>query len=134
MKRYLFVLFYLALVPSFILAQEKIENASTELLADTLAGDSTTYKLVVFELGYENYLLRQPMMEHYSVSYYKNWNRLYAMEWNKRFLLGPDQQLYQEEINYDYNTDYGIELEYQLYHYFRFFEEKYQVKLVERGK
>ncbi len=134
MIKKLFVLICLVVVPAFILAQQKTGKSSTELRADSLAGDSTTYKLVVVELGYENYLITQPSMEYYSVSYYKNWNRLYAMEWNKRFLSGPNQELYEVEINYNSSTDYGIELEYQLYHYFHFFEEKYQVKLVERGR
>jgi len=40
-----------------------------------------------------------------------------------------DQNLYQFQIDYDAYTDYGYEVNYLLYHYFLFFEEKYNQQL-----
>jgi hypothetical protein len=71
-------------------------------------------------------------MELYSGSYYKNWNTFYVAEWNIRYmenkLVGADQDL----IQYDPLVNYGIELEYKLYYFFRFYEHKYGITLLPR--
>jgi hypothetical protein len=111
------------------------EKQSTLLFnADSTENDSVEYMLQVDELGYETYLLSQSTMSFYSKEYYKNWNNLYVNEWNNRCRMGPNQELYDNEIYYDIFVDYGLELEYRLYYFFRFFENKYNVTLVQRGK
>lgn len=118
----------LFVIPSVLLAQKKQNVIKT----DSVASDSIKYDLVVFETGYEVYLLQQPQMNHYSESYYKTWNTFYVAEWNIRYienrLVGADQ----EQIWYDPQTEYGIELEYKLYYFFRFIEHKYGITLVKR--
>jgi len=134
MRTYLFVLVFMAsaIMPNFLSGQDSTDKISVEL--DTVVNDSIEYELIVTELGYESYLVTQPPMNFYTESYYKNWNHRYAIEWNIRYRTGPNQYLYENEIWYDFTTNYGIELEYKLYYFFRYFEKKYNVKLVPRGK
>ncbi|MCF8226865.1 MAG: DUF6146 family protein [Bacteroidales bacterium] len=96
-----------------------------------MASDSVEYQLIVFDPGYETYLLSQPQMEYYSQEYYEFWNHRYVTEWNLRHsqsLLYGD--IYETYIDYNRNTDYGLELNYRLYYYFRFFEQEYGVDLL----
>jgi hypothetical protein len=109
------------------------EVGELQLSSDTTETDSVEYELIVLELGFDNYLISQPPKEFYSVSYYKNWNYQYTIEWNARYRTGPNQELFLFEINYDKTIDYGLELEYKLYHFYRFFEKKYNITLVNRG-
>ena len=108
---------------------------STEIVKiDTSSTDSVEYELIVFDLGYETYLISQPPMEFYSESYYKTWNIQYVTEWNLRYHSQARTGLYETYIDYDPLIEYGIELEYRLYYYFRFFEKENNVILIQRGK
>lgn len=134
MKKLLLVLplFLVTLSPIYSMWQEDKEKLKLE--TDTIESDSVEYDLIIMELGYDSYLISQPPMSFYTVSYYKQWNNRYVMEWNNRYRIGPKQEIYDSEIYYDYRVDYGIELEYKLYNFFQFFEKKYNVKLVPRAK
>jgi hypothetical protein len=95
------------------------------------ASDSVEYELIVMDLGYESFLLTQPHMEYYSQHYYEMWNSRYVMEWNYRHgqpLVYGD--IYETYIDYRDDIDYGLELNYRLYYYFRFFEQKNGVDLL----
>lgn len=109
------------------------EIDSSEVFIQT-AEDSIEYELLVFDLGYETFLLTQPSMEFYSESYYKSWNEKYVIEWNYRHNSQASTGLYESYIDYDPNTEYGIELEYRLYYYFLYFEEVNGVKLIQRAR
>ena len=101
---------------------------------DTAVEEETEYELIVLEPGYEAYLVTQFPMEYYSENYYKTWNQQYVTEWNIRFLSGPHRELFENKIYYDLMTNYGMELEYRLYYFFRFFEDKYDITLVYRAR
>ncbi|MEX2371967.1 MAG: DUF6146 family protein [Bacteroidales bacterium] len=95
------------------------------------ATDSVEYELIVFDPGYETFLLMQPFMEYHSQQYYENWNWRYATEWNYRHnspLVYGD--IYETYIDYRQNIDYGLELNYRLFYYFRFFEKENGVDLL----
>ncbi|MDH3796726.1 MAG: DUF6146 family protein, partial [Flavobacteriaceae bacterium] len=68
---------------------------------------------------------------YYSQEYMETRNRIFVNEWNNRVLL-PGQYsplLYEMQINYDSFTDYGYEVNYQLYNYFIYFQRKYKQRL-----
>ena len=134
MKTLLFLpLFFLcSILPLTLAGQTK--PVDLVALPDTAVEEETEYVLMVIEPGYEAYLVSQLPMEYYPESYYKTWNQQYATEWNIRYLTGPRRELFRNEINYDPMTDYGLELEYHLYYFFRFFEDKYGITLVYRGR
>ena len=101
------------------------QETDVKFESDTSESDSVEYSLVIIEPGYETYLITQPPMQFYPEHYYKNWNNRYVQEWNHRYRTGPQKEIYENFIDYDYFTEYGIELEYRLYYFFQFFEDKY---------
>ncbi|MDX9903169.1 MAG: DUF6146 family protein [Bacteroidales bacterium] len=94
-----------------------------------VGSDSTEYGLVVFDQGFETWLLMQPARE-YSLEYYKSKNRFYVSEWNYRY-MNPRRykDLYGSYIDYDPLIDYGLEFERRLFYYFKYFEETNGVRL-----
>ncbi len=107
---------------------------SPELSISPDEQDSTKYELIVFESGYETFLVSQAKPKwYYSNSYYKNWNIQYVTEWNYRY-NNPLKygNFYETEINYNPSVDYGIDLNYRLYQYFQFIEKEYGIVLIPR--
>lgn len=93
--------------------------------------DSVEYKLIVVEPGYDGWATtnRKPIW-FYSYSYYRNHNILYVNEWNYRVRNTGYKVPYDNLIEYNQNIDYGIELEYNLFWYFKFIQQKYNIKLL----
>jgi hypothetical protein len=101
---------------------------------DTITVDSVEYKLIVLDPGFDTWLATKPPVNFYSKEYYELKNKLYVTEWNYRYQHALHYgDLYENLIDYDFNTDYGLELNYRLYYYFRFFEETNHVKLIDYG-
>ena len=96
--------------------------------ADNVLVDSVEYKLIIFDPGFETWLAMQPSKNFYSKQYYEQRNRLYTMEWNHRYVTSFSNR-YETYIDYDPDTDYGLDLNYKLYYYFKYFEETNKVKL-----
>ena len=134
MKALLFLLIFsfFSILPSNLAGQTK--PVDLVVASDTAVEEETEYELIVLEPGYETYLVSQPPMEYYTENYYKTWNHQYVTEWNIRFLSGPHRELFENKIYYDLMTNYGMELEYRLYYFFRFFEDKYDITLVYRAR
>lgn len=101
---------------------------------DSVSMIEVEYDLIVFEPGFEMFLMSQPPMDYYSTSYYRNWNIHYVQEWNIRSTSNRLVGVYQERIDYNPHVEYGIELEYKLYYFFRFIEDKYKITLIPRGR
>lgn len=90
------------------------------------------YDIIVFDSQYDLFLLTQAKPKSfYSENYYKSKNRIYVSEWNSRNLqpmrYNPD--LYAVQIDYNPTKEYGLNLEYKLYNFFKFIEWKYKVNL-----
>jgi hypothetical protein len=99
--------------------------------SEATANDSVEYELIVLDPGYESFLLSQPPKEFYSQPYYEQWNSRYVMEWNNRHSQSLTYgDIYEVYIDYQQNIDYGMELNYRLYYYFRFFEKENRVDLL----
>ncbi len=98
----------------------------------TIGSEESNYEIVIIEPGFNRWLLSiaQPR-GYYTQSYMETRNRIYVIEWNNRVLM-PGQYsplLYEMQINYDLNVDYGYEVNYQLYNYFIYFQRKYKQRL-----
>ncbi|GAO29093.1 DUF6146 family protein [Geofilum rubicundum] len=132
MKHILIVLMALGMVTACGVSRQSVADAPEQGL-ELVADDSLEYELVVLDPGFTSFLATQPPAEHYSQSYYEGWNHRYVLEWNSRHrhpLRYGD--FYQTEIQYDPHTDYGLELNYQLYYYFQFIEQEYGIELIRR--
>lgn len=114
------------------LSQKKKERDKVK--SDTITVDSLEYKLIILDPGFEAWLVSKPPKEFYTQNYYEQKNHLYVSEWNHRYLTAKDNDLYETYIDYNYNTDYGLDINYKLYYYFRYFEETNHVVLINTGR
>ena len=98
----------------------------------TIKNDSLDYEIKILEVGFWGWLQTQRPRGFYSQSYLENWNWRYVTTYNIRATnpsrYGPN--LYPRRIDYDPHIDYGYEVNYLLYHYFKFFEQKYNQNLL----
>ncbi|MBC8487663.1 MAG: hypothetical protein H8D45_16660 [Bacteroidetes bacterium] len=122
------LLFFFALI---LVISCSFKSNVVELTEQQNANDSTEYELVVFEPGFDSWFAtnRKPKWFH-SHDYYQRWNVLYTNEWNYRFNnINYGKPPYDYLIEYDADKDYGIDVDYKLYWYFKFMENKYKMKL-----
>jgi hypothetical protein len=107
----------------------------SDVKPDTVSVDSLEYKLIVLDPGFESWLVTQLPENFYSQQYYETKNRMYVTEWNQRYMSGRrNKGLYDTYIDYDFNTDYGMDLNYRLYYYFRYFEITNHIRLISTSR
>jgi len=114
------------------------ERTSTETSDDSsqndtirIANDSLEYEIIIFEPGFNSWLVTQKPRGYYNLNYLEQRNRIFVINYNQR-VLNPfqyDPNLYPQQINYEYNVDYGYEVNYLLYFYFVYFQQEYGQKL-----
>ena len=99
-----------------------------------ISNPETAYDIVIIEPGFAVWLLTQQPKENFTSDLLAIRNRLFVAEWNRR-VQQPTRyrklNLYEQEINYFPNVDYGLEVNYKLYMYFKFFQEKYDQNLLQ---
>ena len=133
MKKTVFIiLVILAAIQTDGFSQKKRERERMKV--DTLSVDSLEYRLIILDPGFETWLATKPAKEFYSNEYYAQKNRLYVIEWNQRFMNSAYSGLYDTYIDYNLNTDYGLDINYKLYYYFKYFEETNHVKLLNSSR
>lgn len=104
-----------------------VKPSSTSEDTIRIANDSLEYEIIIIEPGFNSWLVSQPKKGYHSQSYLENKNRSFVSEYNAR-VLNPNRysrDLYAEQINYDPTEDYGYDVNYLLYNYFLYFQEKY---------
>ncbi len=115
-----------------ISADEKTAFEQQEGDTVKIASDSTEYEIIIIEPGFNTWLASLAKPEgYYSQSYLENRNQIYVINWNQRAMqpLRYNSNLYEMQINYDPNIDYGYEVNYKLYNYFVYFQRKYNQRL-----
>ncbi len=133
MKNLGFILILLLVIPACAIFNRE-EAKRVEVIHNSDVADSTEYELVVFDQGFETWLLMQPSQQH-SPTYFKAKNRVYVSEWNYRYMNQSRYGgQYGSHLDYDYFIDYGPEFERRLYYYFKYFEESNGVSLDPGGR
>ena len=97
-----------------------------------IANDELEYEIIIIDPGFSVWLESQARPEgYYSQEFMETRNRVMVIEWNNRVLqpMRYSPRLYQLQIDYDPNIDYGYEVNYKLYNYFMFFQLRYKQKL-----
>lgn len=137
MKNLLFILFVVVGIFSCnstynTTDKDGVETAASEQDTVRIANDEVEYEIIIIEPGFNSWLQgRAKPMGYYEQSFLETRNRIYVTEWNNR-VLNPSQydpNLYQMQIDYEYNVDYGYEVNYKLYYYFIYFQRTYKQKL-----
>ena len=112
--------------------QEKKAFDATEGDTVRIANEETEYEIIIIDPGFYTWLNSIARPEgYYSQSFLENRNILMVMEWNRR-VLQPGQfnpNLYELQIDYKSEIDYGYEVNYKLYNYFIYFQRKYNQRL-----
>ncbi len=109
------------------------DEPSVETQIDTIKieNEALEYKIIIIEIGFDSWLVVQRPMTFYTDSYLANKNLFYVSEYNRRVNLPGvyNSQIYSQLIDYDPSTDYGLEVNYMLFMYFEFIQEKYNQNL-----
>lgn len=93
--------------------------------------NKTEYEAIVFDVGFELFLTSQHPKQFYSQSTLKSKNTLMVAEWNLRHNqpIRYNPAIYEVNIDYDPLIDYGLDVEYTLYMFFRFMGKEHNIKL-----
>ncbi|WP_419211404.1 DUF6146 family protein [Maribacter sp. X9] len=105
-----------------------------EVEGDTIkiSSDKTEYEIIIIEPGFNTWLNSIAKPEgYYSQNFLENRNYILVTEWNQRVMqpLRYSPNLYELQIDYSQNIDYGYEVNYKLYNYFVYFQRKYNQRL-----
>ena len=132
--------FYILLICSLLVAcnssksKSVTDNSIPVKSNDTISisNDALEYEIIIIEPGFGTWLVSRARPEgFYSQSFLESKNIQYVTAWNSR-VINPqkfDGNLYEMQINYQYGTDYGYEVNYKLYNYFIYFQNKYKQQL-----
>ncbi|MGW9686164.1 DUF6146 family protein [Flagellimonas sp. 2504JD1-5] len=111
--------------------EQAVFNSNSEEKVE-IKDEKTEYEIIIIEPGFFTWLQSIARPEgYYSQSFLENRNRLLVISWNQR-VLQPQRfnpSLYELQIDYDPNIDYGYEVNYKLYNYFIYFQRKYNQRL-----
>ena len=136
MKKVVFIVLILAMAfscntPKNLTASNDTPTASEQ---DTvkIANEELEYEIIIIEPGFNVWLESIAKPEgFYSQQFLENRNIMYVTEWNQR-VLNPNQfnpNLYEMQIDYRPNIDYGYDVNYKLYNYFIYFQLQYKQQL-----
>jgi hypothetical protein len=97
-----------------------------------IANDSLEYQIIIIDPGFNYFLnaIAQPE-GFYSQNYLEARNRAWVITWNLRF-QNPQQfneSIYENRVDYQPHIDYGYEVNYKLFNYFLFAQQKYKMSL-----
>ena len=97
-----------------------------------IANDSLQYEIIIIDIGFNLFLnsIAHPA-GYYSQEYLESRNQIFVTNWNIR-ASNPAQfnnTIYQNIIDYQPNIDYGYEVNYKLFNYFMFAQQKYKINL-----
>ncbi|WP_405608135.1 DUF6146 family protein [Polaribacter sp. Asnod1-A03] len=97
-----------------------------------IANDSLEYEIIIIDPGFTFFLNSVAQQEgFYSQSYLEARNRVWVLEWNNR-ARNPSRfnsNVYENIIDYQSTIDYGYEVNYKLFNYFLFAQQKYKMSL-----
>ncbi len=97
-----------------------------------ISNESLEYEIIIIDIGFTLYLntIAKPM-NYYSLKFLENKNTTYVTNWNIR-ALNPSKynsSIYENVIEYSPQMNYGLEVNYKLFNYFQFAEQKYNIRL-----
>ena len=105
-----------------------------KLVNDTIriANEEIEYEVTVIDPAFTNWFNSNARpRSYYTQNYLEARNIVWVTEWNRRVLIPSlyDPSLYEMQINYDSQTNYGFEVNYMIYNYLTFFQLHYNQRL-----
>ncbi|TGD59397.1 DUF6146 family protein [Flavobacterium humi] len=135
MKRLLLFLVFVSLISCKTQSISTNDNANASAVKGdtvTIANKDLEYEVTIIDPGFSSWLASRSYPRGYhSELYLEDKNRLYVSEWNNRALQPSryNPNLYEMQINYDSNIHYGYEVNYLIYNYMVYFQNKYNQRL-----
>lgn len=126
-KNALFILFFIVIIVACSSKKTITTSAETTAISgDTLriANEKLEYEVIIIDAGFNSWFVRfaRPR-EFYQQSFLETRNRFWILEYNRRVNnLQYNRELYEMNINYESNIDYGFEVNYLLYNYLLYFQ------------
>lgn len=97
-----------------------------------IANDSLEYEITIIDPGFTAYLAGTAFPPgYYSQNYLENRNRVFVTTWNFR-AQNParfNPNIYETFIDYLPTVNYGYDVNYKLFNYFLFAQQKYRMSL-----
>ena len=108
-----------------------IEPIETSQDTIRIVNEELEYEIIIFETGFDSWLVTQFPRSFYSNETLAVKNNFLVVEYNIRVRdpMRYNSMLYVQLIDYRSNVDYGMEVNYLLYMYFKFFQQKYNQRL-----
>ena len=137
MKNSIYILIILSLIIACSSTKSNVANTDKPTATannDTIkiANEEIEYEVIIIEPGFNFWLQSTALPRgHYTQRYMETKNYNYILEWNNRVrqpqIYPPD--LYEMIINYEPTINYGYEVNYLIYNYMIYFQNKYNQKL-----
>jgi hypothetical protein len=103
-------------------------------IGESSVEDSLEYALETFDGKFESwYQLHNSVAMYRSQQYYENWNRQYVSAWNYNALSGRKNSFFEPIVGYEFNVDYGIEINHELFYYFQYVEQVLKIQIMPGG-
>jgi hypothetical protein len=125
--------FVLVLFSAMVLGCHTTKNTSSVKPRPIIekTDDSTQYELIIIDSQFETWYLINfsPTLDR-SNGYYRAMNQFAVSRWNSYFSSGRYFRIIENYLDYDYNIDYGIDVNRKLYWYFKFVQERFHISLL----
>jgi len=96
----------------------------------TIKSDSTEYEITIIDNEFDNwYLMNFAPSKDRSNEYYRSKNQVGVSSWNDYYTRNRYHSIIYDFIYFDNSLDYGIEVNRKLYWYFKYTEEKNNIRL-----
>lgn len=133
MKNLPILIFLLLLVLSCSSPKTSGKTFSKEekpVLSDTvrIANDGLEYEIIIFDPGFNSWFATNARpRNYYSQSYLETRNQVWVIGWNNYARRG--HRLFEMQIDYENNINYGYEVNYMLFNYLTYFQLSNNIKL-----
>ena len=88
--------------------------------------DDEEYELTIIDSGFQTWFASYAKpINFYSKSYYESQNRRYVSSWNELYQRTGGAGPFGNYVDYRFTEDYGLELNYELFWYFKYIESMY---------
>lgn len=134
MKKFVSLLIILTVIVGCSSSQNTVPKSKETAMkpSDTvrIANDEVEYEIMIIDPGFNAFLYGQARPRGYhSLEILEQRNSVYVREWNMRALQPQYSQLYEMQIDYVPTIRYGYEVNYLLYNYFVYFQNRYNQRL-----
>jgi hypothetical protein len=123
--------FIIGILALMIWACSPLKNATKTSATLTQNGqDSTEYSIVIIDPGFDHwYLLNYSPAKDRTNDYYRTKNIVAVENWNYYYRTGKYSNVFDSEIDYRPEVDYGIEVNRKLFWYFDYVTQSYRIYL-----